>query len=75
MKFMCDAMNPSRAAKRRYIFIGIPLFGALMGFAADIYISRFQRRQVQDPMQIAAPTTLIAPQQNLMHGAPSRTAI
>ena len=30
-----------------YIFIGIPLYGCVMGFAADVYISSYQRRQAR----------------------------
>ena len=30
-----------------YIFVGIPLFASIMGFLADVYISRFQRRQAR----------------------------
>ena len=49
-RIICDAPCSTNtfglAFTATYIFFGIPMFASVMGFAADIYISRFQRQQV-----------------------------
>lgn len=43
----CETDRATLALTAMYIFVGIPLFASIMGFLADVYISRFQRRQAR----------------------------